>query len=558
MNQEQKKELSRLLVASLDESITREEFEKVDRLLATDNEAADFYIHFMRIYSRFAKPGKLFAENQRRADRHLMFDSQLWKDLAMDEKNAPAVAAEASDEMPLIRKVQRQKIVRQFNRTSLVSMILSAAAMLFIVLFARFSPEHTGIEVAVLSDSLDAQWSDVNSHMIHGMRLTTSYTPLMLKRGMAELTFDTGATLVIEAPAEFELVSNDRIRLNYGKLYAVVPSEAVGFTVDTKNARIIDLGTEFAVKADLDAATELHMIKGQTNLLAGDKRLTSTQVSQGDARLITGTQGDVFEIPCRQEEFVRTIDSGRQLVWRGQSLDAAHLVAGGNGLAEQPYFRCIDSRSGNYLPVPPPDYTFNPRPVPNTFLSVSSSGVIDGIAVPSGRTLISSEGDSFEFMKTSGCLSMDVLAFNNNPVITHKQYKPPVFNGGHVCGDSDSPAVMMHANVLLTFDLRKVRDIVPQGTIKQFRTKGGITEAVADKPDKAKATIQILIDGRVRYERNDVTAADGLLTIEIPIDPQDRFLTIAVTEGHEDPKAWYGPWCNDFFYLVHPEFGFSE
>ena len=93
-----------VLVASLDQSVSEEEFKNVDVLLSTDPEAIDFYIHFMKIYSRFAKPGKLFAENQLNQEIDPVFDQELWKDLALNEKQTPAVVKILPPEIRTDRK----------------------------------------------------------------------------------------------------------------------------------------------------------------------------------------------------------------------------------------------------------------------------------------------------------------------------------------------------------------------------------------------------------------------------------------------------------------------
>jgi len=41
----------------------------------------------------------------------------------------------------------------------------------------------------------------------------------------------------------------------------------------------------------------------------------------------------------------------------------------------------------------------------------------------------------------------------------------------------------------------------------------------------------VLVDGQVRFSRQDATKADGALQVSVPLDEQDRFLTLAVTEG---------------------------
>ncbi len=147
------------------------------------------------------------------------------------------------------------------------------------------------------------------------------------------MLFDNNAMVTIEGPAEFEIVSEDRIKLQYGRIYSIVPQEALGFSVATPNAMVIDLGTEFGIQVDLEGNTELHVSQGMTRLMAGiNKKKVSSEIYEGSARKITGSSSEVSEVPCKDSIFVRKINSKTNLIWRGQKeLDLADIVGGGNG-----------------------------------------------------------------------------------------------------------------------------------------------------------------------------------------------------------------------------------
>jgi hypothetical protein len=48
------------------------------------------------------------------------------------------------------------------------------------------------------------------------------------------------------------------------------------------------------------------------------------------------------------------------------------------------------------------------------------------------------------------------------------------------------------------------------------------------------ADFSVLIDGRVRYKRRQFNRWNGATTVNVPIDPQDRFLTLTATDGGND------------------------
>ena len=81
--------------------------------------------------------------------------------------------------------------------------------------------------------------------------------------GTIELVTGRGARIVIEAPACFRFESEQRLRLNYGRLAADIPETAHGFTVLTSSGKAIDLGTKFGVDAPEAGEAEIHVFEGE-------------------------------------------------------------------------------------------------------------------------------------------------------------------------------------------------------------------------------------------------------------------------------------------------------
>lgn len=132
-----------------------------------------------------------------------------------------------------------------------------------------------------------AAWSPESE--IEPNRVTDLYRGqrIELIAGLAELRFDDGATVLLEAPASLTLTGDGAAQLQRGKLTARVPPRAVGFTIDTAYASIVDLGTEFCVAAD-DSATDVTVVEGQVNLkLTGDGQTASRVLSAGEGVRVT-------------------------------------------------------------------------------------------------------------------------------------------------------------------------------------------------------------------------------------------------------------------------------
>jgi len=115
---------------------------------------------------------------------------------------------------------------------------------------------------ATLSGLVDCKWSDEVEEPTYGEQLTRN-RHLNLESGLAQLTFESGAKLILQGPAEFVVRSEMEGSLRLGKLTAVVPQRAQGFSVTTPSAEIVDLGTEFGIEVNDAGRTEVHVFEGE-------------------------------------------------------------------------------------------------------------------------------------------------------------------------------------------------------------------------------------------------------------------------------------------------------
>ena len=70
------------------------------------------------------------------------------------------------------------------------------------------------------------------------------------RSGRATLSMLSGVSLVVEGPADLDLVSSDRVLCHQGKLRAHVPEEATGFVISGPGSAVVDLGTEVGMNVD--------------------------------------------------------------------------------------------------------------------------------------------------------------------------------------------------------------------------------------------------------------------------------------------------------------------
>jgi hypothetical protein len=124
--------------------------------------------------------------------------------------------------------------------------------------------EPTDDTVAVLSSTSRASWADSSLPTRPGAPLPPGR--MRLTAGVVRLELYCGATVIVEGPAEFRLVSRARVDCSEGKLWATVPPHAEGFTVGTPTIDLVDRGTEFGVRVGGRGETEVYVFQGKVEL----------------------------------------------------------------------------------------------------------------------------------------------------------------------------------------------------------------------------------------------------------------------------------------------------
>ena len=105
-----------------------------------------------------------------------------------------------------------------------------------------------------------------------------------LVAGVAHLRFALGADLIVNAPARWTILDSMHVRVEYGKLRAIVPPSAKGFSIMTPDAEYIDLGTEFALGVDQSVgASDLYVFDGQVNVAHNTSKQVMEEVFEGEA-----------------------------------------------------------------------------------------------------------------------------------------------------------------------------------------------------------------------------------------------------------------------------------
>lgn len=183
--------------------------------------------------------------------------------------------------------------------------------------------EDSGVSgVAVLSRAVDPVWKNDGQPAQEGSTLPVG--TFQLESGLAQLEFFSGATVIVEGPAELELISDWEIECRGGRLRAFVPEPARGFTITTPDYRAVDLGTEFALSVGDDGSSEVHVVDGEVRLDSDDgaelKLLTSGGGIRSEHGIFESVDGGGHDFIDRRKlmQLADEDSLGRYRAWEAQ------------------------------------------------------------------------------------------------------------------------------------------------------------------------------------------------------------------------------------------------
>ena len=304
-------QINELICKSLDGEISPDERQILNDFVSKPENAA-YYYKSLRLYEALKKHTNLFALSE-----GSLLDTNDYglRDLALYEKVAPAVEI-PKEEPELIQKVVYQpREKRKMSKLSVFTLVMSAAAMLFFVLLLKFTPVENQ-QHAVITDSFNTKWADASKPASIGSELSLYDGDRWLQGGFIKLLFGNGAEVVIESPARFEIISGSELNMLSGRVYSTVQERAKGFTINTPNSQVIDLGTEFGVEV-LGGSSSVHMVKGKALVLPDNSLRTQKpiELSAGLAKKIA-MNGVAIDIRVDDEKFVSDISSKMGMIYR--------------------------------------------------------------------------------------------------------------------------------------------------------------------------------------------------------------------------------------------------
>ena len=566
MSTYEKKLLDELIQKELDGALLDEEFEQLQHILKYNDNAIEYYSKSMILFSFFqgSDSVELFPLNSTENKNNNIDNIQILKALAEDEKIAQAVETDiyieqSKKELSCIELGVRSHKLGKLGRVYNAILTIAAVIMILFIVYANIFPTQLSEQVATVTDQLHVKWSASSAKLINGQRLLTNQLPYQIEEGIIQIKYDEGVDVTIEGPAKFTIL-NKGLDIVYGSLYSCISDIGHGFTVDTPNNRFVDLGTEFGVYVDQNATSELHVYTGAVQYYSGIKgqAKTSKTIKANHAVQFDAVSGEKQLIPVDKEKFVRDLDSKSGSVWRGQDINLADMISGGNGLGNGFRSAAIDPSSGQMIPWRLATFRHNT----GNYIRVNGSRYIDGVFIPDGGDgpiVVSSQEHKWQCPDTTGSYKFDIISslrvlndVSDFPVDipinrsdqmlidAMKGEKPYHYAVPEAWDKSDTTqysSIFMHSNLGITYDLDSIRTVVPDHRISRFESRFGIVEKFMNLESTTitgmHVDVWVLIDGQVRCMVKFIDAT-RITDINVELDDTDRFLTLVVTDSGDD------------------------
>ncbi len=165
-----------------------------------------------------------------------------------------------------------KRVTAQLRKQRFLKKVSAIAALLLLGLFFTFLfsihqiSEKSLNTLAFITRVDGAQWSNT---VLHENDTITQGQSVKIESGLVEIDLAGRGTLVIEGPAHLDFISPMEVMLHHGSVVMRATKKGQGYTIQTSQGKIIDIGTEFAVSAKQNTV-ETHVIEGSVEAIANN------------------------------------------------------------------------------------------------------------------------------------------------------------------------------------------------------------------------------------------------------------------------------------------------
>jgi len=234
-------ELGPLLAALCDGQLEPEQAARLEEIVRGSDAAGRLFRSYMQLH------GELYWEHAA-------------KRMAATEPDATEAS---STGLPVPRSAARRVRSQPAAWAVAAAALALVAASLWLVPWLKTGARAPLVAALLAVDG--AEWADTPTAPEPGQRLAAG-RKLVLNKGLAQIDFECGATVLLEGPAAMTTSEPRRGWLHYGQVTATVPAQAAGFTLSTPCTTVVDLGTQFGLAAERDGPSEIHVFAGSVQV----------------------------------------------------------------------------------------------------------------------------------------------------------------------------------------------------------------------------------------------------------------------------------------------------
>jgi hypothetical protein len=491
-------EMDELLQRLLDDQIQPEEMKRLQEAMLKDPRLQDYYLD-----SVFA------CTVMRRCSQ-----------------GAPELSE--SDLIQTLSGEESQSIAKREGRRlySIAAVLILGALILASLSLSRHILR--GPAIGTLAGAYETHWKGHHPHP--GQSLYVGAYDL--REGVGRMKLGEGTSLLLEAPCQIELKSVGEVNLRNGKLTVMVSPQAKGFQVRTPTAVITDLGTEFGVVVHSDGSTEAHVLKGHISVaLDADRSRQATPiiVNEGLAAVVDAS-GQTIQggLAARADLFRFGLPPAKQPFSPAARLNLADIVGGGDGRGAGTLDKGVDAGTGQEFLGPATAVKWVQR---NKFWPTPQFRGVDGVFVPNGAfgpVVISSTGLLFPQCPPTVGSYFGGPANSGKFFVTQTSKIYPAKLDGIDYGTPAHPALNLHPNAGVTFDLDQIRRDNPDVRIERLTAVCGIPNEMP-QVQSSPADVWVLLDGVVHLHAHFPCGWHVVEKINVAIPAQIRFLTLSAT-----------------------------
>lgn len=201
-------------------------------------------------------------------------------------------------------------MMSKFDRLYTLAAVPDAAQLKSLRTGARENATLPGTAaVARVTGQVDCKWPGGELPLKFGDQLAPGQR-FRMSHGLLQLTYESGAKIVVEGPADFTASTATEAELSQGKMAAAVPRFARGYTIVTPTSEVVDLGTEFGVAVDDSGTSEVHVFKGDVVARQrnnGQPEIEYIHAHQDEAVHFDGKSPEPLRITADRKKFIRSL-----------------------------------------------------------------------------------------------------------------------------------------------------------------------------------------------------------------------------------------------------------